>query len=159
VDVYALACVLHELVASRRAFAGEFPSQVRGHLLRPSPRPSLMITTLPPALDLVVAGDMTKDPAGRFPTAGVLAAQARAALVPASGPKRSTRRQVLVAASAGFAVVEGAPVVLSVDKDKALARIDLRTSRPLGPPVRHPEIDELWPPLEVVELAGRPCVW
>ena len=307
VDVYALACVLHELVTGRRAFAGEFASQVHGHLLRPPPRPSLMITTLPPAFDFVVAGGMTKDPALRFPTAGVLAAQARAALVPASEPKRSTRRQVLVAASAGLltlggglavssivrpgspgtganeplpfglgprpepviteravgirsvemfpfvtgaiggspvavvlttegfqgwdlasdkpigpllsrdvsdgialdtssialadvggsavlcsaafgepaialtdlrtgapwgpslvptgaaveiittTVVDGAPVVLSVDKNKALARIDLRTSRLLGPLVRHPEIDELWP-LEVVELAGRPCV-
>jgi serine/threonine-protein kinase len=37
VDVYALACVLHELATGRRAFAGEFASQVHGHLLRPRP--------------------------------------------------------------------------------------------------------------------------
>jgi serine/threonine-protein kinase len=309
-DVYALACVLHELLTGTRAFAGEFAAQVHGHLHRLPPRPSSMIATLPPALDLVVASGMAKEPAVRCPTAGALAAQARAALVPTTTPKRPTRRQVLVAASAGvltlgaglaasavlrgagtppqsasadeplpfalgprpepviteravgirsvelspfvvgaiggaavavvlttqgfqgwdlgsdtpigpllsrdvsdgiatdtssialadvdgravlcsaafgepavaltdlrtgapwgrplvptgakvevitFAVVDGTPVVLSVDEDKVLARTDVRTARPFAPPAPIPDVNEL-SPLTVHELGGRPCV-
>jgi hypothetical protein len=115
VDVYALACVLHELLTGTRAFAGEFAAQVHGHLHRPPPRPSSAIATLPPALDLVVASGMTKEPAVRCATAGALAAQARAALAPASTPKRRpTRRQVLLAASAGVLTLGGGLVVSSI---------------------------------------------
>jgi hypothetical protein len=61
-------------------------------------------------------------------------------------------------------VVDGAPVVLSVDEDKALARIDLRTSRPLGPPIRvmdlatgelRLEIPAASTKVTTVELSGR----
>jgi Protein kinase domain len=115
VDVYALACVLHELLTGTRAFAGEFAAQVHGHLPRPPPRPSSVITTLPPALDLVVAGGMAKNPEVRCPTAGALAAQARTALAPAAAPpRRPTRRQVLVAVSAGVLTLGGGLAVSSI---------------------------------------------
>jgi hypothetical protein len=55
------------------------------------------------------------------------------------------------------ALVDGKPVVLSVDENKVLARTDMRTARPFAPPVPLPDVNEL-SPLIVHELAGRPCV-
>jgi hypothetical protein len=106
VDVYALACVLHELLTGTRAFPGaEFAAQLHGHLSLPPPRPSTVVPGLPVTLDAVIAAGMAKDPAQRVATAGQLAGMARAALTtPRRGP---TRRQVLVGAVAGIATLGG----------------------------------------------------
>jgi Protein kinase domain len=83
VDVYALACVLHELLTGLRAFPGaDFAAQVYGHLHLPAPRPTDTFSWLPPALDNVVALGMAKNPGQRYPTAGAFADDALAALGP-----------------------------------------------------------------------------
>jgi hypothetical protein len=106
VDVYALTCVLHELLTGTRAFAGtEFAAQMHGHLLLPPPRPSAIVPDMPARLDAVIAAGMAKDPVQRVATAGQLAGMARAALAP---PRRGpTRRQVLVGAVTGIATLGG----------------------------------------------------
>jgi hypothetical protein len=106
VDVYALACVLHELLTGARAFPGaEFAAQMHGHLLLPPPRPSTVVPGIPAPIDAVIAAGMAKDPAQRVATAGQLAGMARAALTPARrGP---TRRQLLVGAVTGIATLGG----------------------------------------------------
>jgi tRNA A-37 threonylcarbamoyl transferase component Bud32 len=106
VDVYALACVLFELLTGARVFPGaEFAAQAYGHLHRPPPRPSTLLTAVPPDLDAVVLRGLAKGPDERFPAAGVLAAQARAALGDDGAARRPTRRQVLIAAATGIATV------------------------------------------------------
>ena len=113
VDVYALACVLYELLTGLRAFPGaEFAAQVHGHLALPPPRPTAVVPSLPPHLDHAVGRGMAKDPAHRHPTAGALAADARAALdapraAAAAGGWRPTRRQLLVAGAAGALTLAG----------------------------------------------------
>jgi serine/threonine-protein kinase len=69
VDVYALACVLHEALTGA-------PPRTKD----PIPKPSAVRPGIPKAFDAVVARGMAKRPEDRYPSAGDLAIAAREAL-------------------------------------------------------------------------------
>ncbi len=80
VDVYALGCVLHEMLTGSTPFEGtSFPNLMYQHLNAPPPRPSAS-GELPPGFDEVVATALAKNPDQRYRRAGDLSDAARAAL-------------------------------------------------------------------------------
>ncbi|MGD9530180.1 MAG: serine/threonine-protein kinase, partial [Pseudonocardia sp.] len=86
VDVYALACVLHELLTGRRPYRATEPAALlHAHMNAPPPAPSAVHPGLA-AFDAVIARGMAKDPARRYPSAGELAAAAARALTVAPAP-------------------------------------------------------------------------
>jgi len=80
-DVYSLTCVLYECLTGRVPFPGAGPAaKLAAQLNSTPPAPSVFDPRIPPALDLVVATGMDKDPHRRFGTAGQLMAAAGAAM-------------------------------------------------------------------------------
>jgi serine/threonine-protein kinase len=73
-DIYALGIVLFELLTGRLPFEADTPmGVVLKHLYEEPPPPSKFRSGLPPALDALVLRALSKEPADRFASAGMLA--------------------------------------------------------------------------------------
>lgn len=93
VDIYALGCVLYELLTGSVPFPEATAyATMAAHLNKPPPRPSDVASSLPAgatsALDEVVARAMAKNREDRYSTCRELAQAARAALRPPAEPPR-----------------------------------------------------------------------
>ncbi|HEY5881422.1 MAG TPA: protein kinase [Nakamurella sp.] len=99
VDIYALGCVLYELLTGSVPYPENSPfATMTAHLKNPIPKVTERVPWLPPGLDAVVAKALAKDPDERFNSCRELSLAARAALV-AADPALSTptRAEVAVA--------------------------------------------------------------
>ncbi|MDT5290129.1 MAG: eukaryotic-like serine/threonine-protein kinase [Mycobacterium sp.] len=80
-DVYALACVLYQCLTGELPFPGTTLEQIAvGHMVMPPPRPSEERTTVPTALDEVIATGLAKQPTDRYESTVEMAAAARHAI-------------------------------------------------------------------------------
>ncbi len=85
VDIYALGCVLYELLTGSVPFPEATPfATMTAHLKQPPPRPSARVGWLPPGFDDVVAKAMAKNPDDRYASCREMALACRAALAAAS---------------------------------------------------------------------------
>ena len=121
-DVYALTCVLYEILTGSRPYpADSLEQQIAGHMMAPLPRPSDTDPRLA-AFDPVIAKGMAKKPGQRYQSAGELAVAARRALnAPvrrARGSRHSARSQrripIRTLAPAGAAAVALAATAVGV---------------------------------------------
>lgn len=98
VDIYALGCVLYELLTGSVPYPESSPfATMTAHLKNPIPKVTDAVPWLPPGLDAVVAKAMAKNPDERYNSCRELSLAARAALV-AADPALSTPTRAEVAA-------------------------------------------------------------
>lgn len=127
-DVYALGCVLFEMLTGRPPFADDTGAAIIGqHLHRAPPPPRDVVPELPPALDAVVLRMLRKEPSDRHPDmAAVLAdleavgrgdpATAATAVLPRPAPVTSeaTRTEPVATRASRTPVLLGIGGVLAV---------------------------------------------
>ncbi|HET6578191.1 MAG TPA: serine/threonine-protein kinase [Gemmatimonadales bacterium] len=92
-DVYALGCVLYEMLAGEPPFTGPTPQAILArHAMNAPPSLRIVRNTVGPALELAIVRAMAKVPADRFPSAGAFAAALDAdwSIAPAAGPVPTT---------------------------------------------------------------------
>ncbi len=112
-DLFALGCVLYEMVTGRRAFARPTPTEALAAILSaPVPEVSASGTDAPPELGRVVARCLEKQPGQRFQSAGDLAFALRALLTAPVGMSVSVpaSHATATAASLGPAALPGVPI-------------------------------------------------
>ncbi|MFF2395607.1 serine/threonine-protein kinase [Nocardia sp. NPDC058114] len=106
-DVYALGCVLYELLTGSVPFPRDTPAAVMYAHLNEAP-PALDKPGLPPGFDQVIATALAKNPGDRYPTCGALAAAASAAAqgtVRLAAVRAPVRRRPLVYGALAAAVL------------------------------------------------------
>lgn len=111
-DVYALGCVLYEMLAGRPPFLGPtVESLVHQHLTAPPPALTDMRAAVPTRVAKAIEQCLAKAPADRYSTASQFA-QALTREQPAAAASR--RRPVIAAAIAGALVVAGLGAYLAL---------------------------------------------
>ena len=175
-DVYALGCLLHEVLTGQQPFTAEsLLAYWKAHSSAPRPRPTALCPDLPSGLDEVVAIAMDLDPERHYPDAGSLATAARAALtVPVQNSARASplsspapvspipvAERVLVGHTSAVCAVttarrDGRPVIISGGGDGTLRFWDLTTGRPIGSPLTGHTRSVI--ALTTAQLDGRPVI-
>ena len=130
-DIFALGCVLHEMLSGERAFRGDTPVDTLSAILSQEP-PSLsgLGKDIPPALSQICARCLEKRPENRFSSAHDLALALQASvsgteavsLPPVASPRRR-RWAVMAAVAAGLVamVALGAWLLVRGEGGKAAA--------------------------------------
>jgi Tol biopolymer transport system component len=145
-DIFALGCVLYELLTGKHAFEGNSPSTVMAAILAKEPRPIRdLVPITPPTLDWIVMRALAKDPNDRWQTVRDLRAALERVLAepqPAA-PRQPLHRNapVLVAGAVTLLAIAVAAAALTVRRPPPAPAGGLVMSefipptRPIGPAV------------------------
>lgn len=140
-DLYALGCVLFELLTAEVPFDGTGFEVVLAHMTKAPPAPSSVVARIPPEVDALVAGLLRKRPEERIASADEVVAQIDEILETlASGPDRTDPALPSAASTAPALVVpppaRSQPSSLSLRAGAAQAAALAATtpSAPMPPP-------------------------
>jgi serine/threonine protein kinase len=119
-DIWALGCILFELLTGRPAFSGETVTEILGSVLRAEPEWALLPEATPPTICALLRRCLRKDPQQRPRDAADLRLEleeARAASSPTASmvvqaPAPAPRRGLLFGLLAGFAVAAVTGVII-----------------------------------------------
>jgi len=100
-DIFALGCVLYEMLTGRKAFAGKNASTIAAAILAKDPEP---IENLPPALERVILTCLSKDADERFQNARDVKLALRWAMQPGSTPVTGRKKWLPWVVAAAFGV-------------------------------------------------------
>ena len=111
-DVWALGCVLYEMLTGRRAFPGDDLSETFAAIIKSEPDWSALPDDVPPAIRLLIRRCLEKDPGRRVGAMAVarfvLLDHARfTPTTPAASSSPTMRRSLVVACAAALAAVAG----------------------------------------------------
>ena len=152
-DIHALGVVFYELLAGRRAFAGDNLEQIGTAILSSHPAPAHVVRPgVPPALSAIAARAMARQPADRHPSALALALELRRWLErhgdaePAAGPsplqgrvaaplRTGARRRALLWTGTALAGAAMLAVGLGGAKRDPVAALQPPSPAPAPPPV------------------------
>ena len=119
-DIWALGCVLHEMLTGRRAFDGATSAAIAAAILeRDSPIPSSVDPALTPAVDRVVRKCLARDPDARWQSAADLrdellwlAGGGQTNATPVAPQRRNAWHDRLIGAAAVGAIVLAGVLIL-----------------------------------------------
>src|SRR5207247_6266421 len=121
-DVYALGCVLYEMLTGHPPFLGTTPQEVLArHTLDPVPPLRTIRRAVPPAVEHAVFKALAKSPADRFPSAAAFSEALTQTGAPPSLTRQAARQAVFVAAGvaalvAGYLLLARRSATLSSDE-------------------------------------------
>jgi serine/threonine-protein kinase len=158
-DIYALGCVLYEMLTGERAFDGPSSIVVMGKQLRETPRPPkacLLSRSIPKALDAIVVRAMAKNAAHRFQSATELRAALERVL---TAPSRTARgwRYIATATVPCAALVAGSLAYWPGNREPiraappACSAVQVRAETTTPEAAPHPEAHSV-----VSDRSGRP---
>lgn len=77
-DIYALGCILYEMITGEKIFKGETPPAVMMAHFKPLTLPAVWPPGVPPQISLILKTALAQNPAERYPTAAAILADLRA---------------------------------------------------------------------------------
>jgi len=123
-DIYSVGCVLFELLSGVPPFTGDTPVSVAfQHVSGSIPTLSSLVPNIDPNLETIISVALSKDPAHRYQSAGAMLADLRRAMkgeqVTTKIQRIRPRKNLLIAAIVGFAVVAGSVTVITLNSSSS----------------------------------------